>query len=126
MFALGEGVGHESALLKRRDFYPYMEHLARMHPLYFIRTLDSLKDHSAWDHLPWVDVPALVVGGEIDRFTPVWLSQRMAEHIPGCEYVFVPGGSHTAPLERPGLVGSVLERFLAERVRLPAPITALP
>jgi pimeloyl-ACP methyl ester carboxylesterase len=108
-------------LLKRSDFYPYMEHLSRMHPLYFVRTLDSLKDHSAWDHLPWVDVPALVVGGEIDRFTPVWLSQRMAEAIPQCEYLSVPGGSHTAPLERPGLVNGAIERFLKERVK-PAPL----
>lgn len=100
------------ALMKPNDFAPYMEHLAKMHPLYFVRTLDSLKDHSAWDHLPYVDVPTLVIGGEGDKFTPVWLSQRMAEFIPGSEYVYVPGGTHTAPLERPGLVNAAIERFL--------------
>jgi len=99
-------------LMKRIDFYPYMEHLGRMHPLYFIRTLDSLKDHSAWDHLSAVDVPSLVIGGEIDRFTPVWLSQRMAEAIPAAEYLFVPGGSHTAPLERPEVINSAITAFL--------------
>ncbi len=103
-------------LMKRSDFYPYMEHLGRMHPLFFIRTLDSLKDHSAWDHLPEVDVPAIVVGGEIDRFTPVWLSQRMAEHLPHSDYLFVPGGSHTAPLERPELVNRAVMTFLKNRV----------
>ncbi len=103
-------------LITREDFTPYMHHLARMHPLYFIRTLDSLKDHSAWDHLPQVNVPTLVVGGEIDRFTPVWLAQRMAEHIPGAEFLFVPGGSHTAPLERPGMVNHAVDRFLRQRV----------
>lgn len=113
-------------LIKPNDFAPYIEHLAKMHPLYFVRTLDSLKDHSAWDHLPYVDVPTMVVGGEGDRFTPVWLSQRMAEHISQCEYVFVPGGTHTAPLERPGLVNAAVERFLRERVREAAPVTALP
>jgi len=103
-------------LMKHNDFAPYMEHLAKMHPLYFVRTLDSLKDHSAWDHLAHVDVPTMVIGGEGDKFTPVWLSQRMAEHIPGAEYVYVPGGTHTAPLERPGLVNAAIERFLRERV----------
>jgi pimeloyl-ACP methyl ester carboxylesterase len=87
-----------------------------MNPLYFIRTLDSLKDHSAWDHLPHVDVPSIVVGGEIDRFTPVWLSQRMAEFIPNAQYVYVPGGSHTAPLERPEMVNTAIEAFLKQRV----------
>jgi pimeloyl-ACP methyl ester carboxylesterase len=106
-------------LIRPSDFAPYMEHLARMNPLSFVRTLDSLKDHSAWDHLPHVDVPTLVFGGEGDRFTPVWLSQRMAEHIPGAQYLFVPGGTHTAPLERPNLVNGAVEHFLAER--FPAP-----
>jgi pimeloyl-ACP methyl ester carboxylesterase len=104
-------------LMKHNDFAPYMEHLAKMHPLYFVRTLDSLKDHSAWDHLPHVDVPTMVIGGEGDKFTPVWLSQRMAEHIPDAEYVYVPGGTHTAPLERPGLVNAAIDRFLRERVK---------
>lgn len=101
-------------LLNHNDFHPYMEHLAKMHPLYFVRTLDSLKDHSALDHLSQVNVPTLVVGGEIDRFTPVWLSQRMAEHLPNSTYLFVQGGSHTAPLERPGLVNAEIEQFLAK------------
>lgn len=102
-------------LISREDFTPYMKHLSEMDPLYFVRTLDSLKDHSAWDHLPHVNVPTLVVGGEIDRFTPVWLARRTAEHIPGAEFVFVPGGSHTAPLERPGMVNHAIDRFLRHR-----------
>ena len=104
-------------LLAREDFWPYLEHLSTMDPVMFVRTLDSLKDHSAWDHLPAVDVPTLVVGGEIDRFTPVWLSERMASHIPGADYLFVPGGSHTAPLERPELVNGRIQEFLRTRVQ---------
>lgn len=116
--ALEVGIRTElnSELMKRSDFAPYIEHLAKMHPLAFVRTLDSLKDHSALDHLPHVDVPTVVIGGEGDRFTPVWLSQRMAELIPGAEYVFIPGGTHTAPLERPNLVNAAIERFLTERI----------
>jgi pimeloyl-ACP methyl ester carboxylesterase len=98
------------------DFWPYMQHLARMDPIMFLRTLDSFKDHSVLDHLPNVKCPALVIGGEIDKFTPVWLSKRMADLIPEAEYLFVPGGSHTAALERPGLVNGAIERFLSERV----------
>jgi len=109
-------------LIKRSDFAPYIEHLAKMDPLAFVRTLDSLKDHSALDHLAHVDVPTIVIGGEGDRFTPVWLSQRMAELIPHAEYIFIPGGTHTAPLERPNLVNAAVERFLSERVR-PASLT---
>lgn len=127
-FAVDVGIRTELNvdLMKRSDFGPYMEHLAKMNPLYFVRTLDSLKDHSALDHLPYVDVPSIVIGGEGDKFTPVWLSRRMAEQIPQAEYVFVPGGTHTAPLERPKLVNQAIERFLSSRVRSEKPVTALP
>jgi pimeloyl-ACP methyl ester carboxylesterase len=118
-FALNVAIKGElnPELVAPDDFWPYMQHLARMDPIMFLRTLDSLKDHSALDHLGDVTCPTLVIGGEIDKFTPVWLSRRMAELIPKADYLFVPGGSHTAALERPGLVNNAIERFLRERVR---------
>jgi pimeloyl-ACP methyl ester carboxylesterase len=103
-------------LLARRDLVPYFEHLAKMDPVVFVRTLDSLAEHTAWDHLPSIDVPTLILGGERDRFTPVWLSRRMAEAIPRSELMIVAHGSHTAPLEQPQLVGQRIERFLRTRV----------
>lgn len=103
-------------LLQRNDLIPYFDHLSKMDPVVFIRTLESLAEHTAWDYLPRISVPTLIIGGEKDRFTPVWLSRRMAEAIPGCEFMIVPHGSHTAPLEQPQLVGQRIERFLKLRV----------
>jgi pimeloyl-ACP methyl ester carboxylesterase len=115
--ALRTELNHE--LMRRADLVPYFEHLACIEPLVFVRTLDSLADHSAWDHLPKIDVPTLIIGGEQDRFTPVWLSKRMAAAIPGCDFMLVPGGSHTAPLEQPEAVARRVETFLRERVLSP-------
>jgi pimeloyl-ACP methyl ester carboxylesterase len=102
-------------LLKREDFVPYLEHLAEMDLVVFVRTLASLAHHTTWDHLPQVDVPTLVAGGEQDRFTPLWLSRRMAAAIPGAELVILPGGSHTGVLEQQELVWRHVAPFL-ERV----------
>lgn len=99
-------------LIDLSDLVPYFDHLARMDPVAFVRTLDSVKDHTAWEHLPSVDVPTLVVAGEHDSFTPAWLSQRMAERIPRAQLLMVPGGTHAATLERPGLVNRHLLEFL--------------
>jgi pimeloyl-ACP methyl ester carboxylesterase len=103
-------------LIHREDLAPYFHHLATMSPVVFMRTLDSLSRHTAWDHLPEVQVPTLVVGGERDSFTPPWLSTKMADAIPGAELLIVPGGSHTAPLEQPAAVNARVLRFLADRV----------
>ncbi|MFY2557858.1 alpha/beta fold hydrolase [Corallococcus terminator] len=106
--------------IARNDLAPYFEHLARMDPVVFVRTLDSLSEHSAWDHLLHVDVPSLVVAGERDKFTPGWLSRKMASRIPEAELVLIPDGTHTAPLEAPGLVEVRVERFLRERMGMPS------
>ncbi|HVE81717.1 MAG TPA: alpha/beta hydrolase [Myxococcales bacterium] len=116
-------LGLETEMDKRRihreDVVPYFDHLAKMDPVVFVRSLDSLAEHSAWEHLPHIDVPSLVLGGERDSFTPVWLSRRMADAIPGSELVIVPAGTHTLPLEQPALVWETVQGFLDRRV-LPA------
>jgi pimeloyl-ACP methyl ester carboxylesterase len=103
-------------LMQRADLIPYFDHLGKMDPVIFVRTLGDLSEHSAWDHLGHVDVPTLVVAGQNDKFTPPWLSRRMADAIPGSEMMIVPQGSHTAPLEQPELVARRVERFLKGRV----------
>jgi pimeloyl-ACP methyl ester carboxylesterase len=108
-------------LLSRADFTPYFEHLARMDPVVFVRTLESMAHHTAWDHLPHVDVPTLIIAGERDKFTPAWLSRKMADHIPGAELMLVPLGTHTTPLEYHELVELRVERFLRDRLGIQAP-----
>ncbi len=109
------------ALCKKEDLKPYFAHLAKMSPVVFVRTLESLASHSAWDHLLDVNVPTVVVGGEQDKFTPVWLSRRMAATIPGAEYFVIPGGSHTATLERPEMVSEIVNRYLDQHFRRQEP-----
>ncbi len=102
-------------MLHRQDIVPYFDHLARMDPRVFVRTLDSLAEHSAWAHLSEVDVPTLIISGENDRFTPSWLSHRMAERVPEAQFMIVPQGSHTAPLEEPELIWRKVAQFLQEQ-----------
>jgi pimeloyl-ACP methyl ester carboxylesterase len=105
-----------SSLLRRADLQPYFEHVERMEPRYFLRAMQAAAEHGAEDHLPAVDVPTLVVAGDRDRFTPTWLSRRMALEIPSAELFLVRGGSHTALLERPEEVNRAVLDFLRLRV----------
>lgn len=102
--------------MKPQDLRPYFDHLAKMDPVVFVKTLEALSEHSAWDHLPRINVPTLILGGERDTFTPLWLSRRMADHIPNAEFTILPGGTHAAPLEQPELVFSRIHRFLRDHV----------
>jgi pimeloyl-ACP methyl ester carboxylesterase len=106
-------------LLPAEDLRRYLEDLARIDPEVFVRTLASAAKHDAWEQLPNIAVPTLVVAGEKDGFTPMSLSERMHAAIPGAELLVLPAGTHTGPLEHPELVSLRVEKFLVERV-LPA------
>src|SRR5205814_1270134 len=80
--------------------------------------LRNASEHTAYDHLPQVDVPTLIVAGTDDTFTPYWLSDEMHARIRGSELLTVPAVTHVAPIEHPELSTLRLEKCLAD---LPAP-----
>jgi pimeloyl-ACP methyl ester carboxylesterase len=100
-------------LVHREDFTPYFTHLSGMDPRLFLGMLKHASDHTAFDHLPKLDVPTLIVAGTADTFTPYWLSEEMHDRIPGSELLTIPGGTHVSPIEHPELIALRLEKFLA-------------
>jgi pimeloyl-ACP methyl ester carboxylesterase len=80
--------------------------------------------HDAWDLLPFVDVPALIIAGSRDFFTPRSAAERMARRIRGAEIMLIPGATHYAALEYPEMVNLRLEKFWRERGYEPAPVNA--
>jgi pimeloyl-ACP methyl ester carboxylesterase len=110
----------------REDVERYLADLAAIDPLLFVHMLTAASGHDAYDHLSRVDVPTLVVAGEKDTFTPMWLSVRMQAAIPGSELFVLPGGTHVGPLEHPELVALGVQTFLRERFGEHAPGVAAP
>jgi pimeloyl-ACP methyl ester carboxylesterase len=103
-------------LVAEGDFFPYLQHLANLDVTVFFRMLRHCGEHSARDLLPEVAAPTLVISGARDSFTPPWLGREMAKKIPGAEFMLVPWGTHTAPIEMPELLNLRVEKFLRERV----------
>jgi pimeloyl-ACP methyl ester carboxylesterase len=99
-------------LIRREDFFPYLEHMAQVDVRLFLEMLASAGRHSARELLPNIDVPTLIVSGDRDGFTPASLSQEMHALIRDSELFVVEGGSHTAPIERPAEVTGRIAEFL--------------
>jgi pimeloyl-ACP methyl ester carboxylesterase len=106
----------KGALVRRNDFKPYFDHLATMDVQIFFRMLDKVRLHSVEDKLQKIAAPTLVIAGDRDTFTPVWLSRRMARLLPNAELLIVPHGSHATPLEMPEFIELRLQRFFVERI----------
>lgn len=114
-FALLSGEVDRRAI-NPEDLMPYMRHMVDIDVLMFLRMLRSAGEHSTTDLLPQLDVPALVIGGDRDTFTPPRLAEEMAAALPRGELLMVQGGTHVVPLERKELVRERVERFLRDRV----------
>jgi pimeloyl-ACP methyl ester carboxylesterase len=118
-FAAGNELAYQIAthlevngkLVHREDFMPYFKHLSSMDPQLFLGMLRHASEHTAYDHLPSIKIPTLIVAGTNDTFTPYWLSEEMHDRIPGSEMLTVPGGTHVAPIEQPELIALRLEKF---------------
>jgi len=102
--------------IEPEDLMPYMKHMVDIDPRMFLRMLRSAGEHSAADLLPQIEVPALVIAGDRDTFTPPRYAEEMAAALPKGELLMVAGATHVAPLERKELVSQRIEKFLRERV----------
>ena len=113
--ALGEV---DKELIRPDDLVPYLEHMVDIDPPMFLRMLQAAGEHSAEDLLSSIDVPALVVAGDRDSFTPPALAKKMAEAMPKAK-LWATLGTHVVPLEHREAtereVMELLERVEAER-----------
>ncbi|MGD8316658.1 MAG: alpha/beta hydrolase [Myxococcales bacterium] len=81
----------------------------------FLRLLERMGEHDAWDLLSLIDVPVLIIAGSRDVLTPRSAAERMARRIRGSEIMIIPGATHYAALEYPEMINLRLEKFLRER-----------
>ncbi len=59
-------------------------------------------------------MPVAIVQSEHDEFIKREHAEYLARSIPGAEYIFLPGVSHFAPLQRPELFNEAILGFLGK------------
>lgn len=111
-----------TGMASKADAQEYIDHLLSRDPRFFVALSRSAQAHTAEDVLKTIGVPALVIGGEYDTFTPVWLAKKMHRLMPGSELFIVKKGSHAAIVEQPELINLRIEKFLGERVLPSEPV----
>ena len=98
------------------DLRNYLKHLGSLDQRLFLECVWQAQLHSAWDMLPTLHIPVLVIGAENDTFTPLPCSKRVAAMTPGAELFVLAHATHAALIEQPLTINHRLERFLRERV----------
>lgn len=90
-------------------------HVAGLAPEVIAATIAAYVEHDAFDVLPTIDVPTLIVAGDRDQLTPVAIAERMRREIRDSELVVFPGHSHLVQVEQPAEVHAAIDRFLVRR-----------
>jgi pimeloyl-ACP methyl ester carboxylesterase len=90
-------------------------HAANLEPAVLGAISASYLEHSAWDVLPTITVPTLIIAGDKDQLTPVETAQRMHHAIRDSELVVFPGHTHLVQVENPGEVHAAIDSFLERR-----------
>jgi pimeloyl-ACP methyl ester carboxylesterase len=101
---------------KAQDMATYYRHMAFLDPIVLMKMADAMRAHSARDLLPRIDVPTLIVAGELDPFTPPALAHTMHAEIPDSELLVLEGASHGAVIEKPDDVNFAVTSFLTRRL----------
>lgn len=70
------------------------------------------RDHDTWDHLGSIEVPVLLMAGELsDTITPDF-AREQAGQFPRAELEIVPDTGHFLPMERPDVVAERVHRMV--------------
>ncbi len=76
------------------------------------QTLNGLVNSDIGDVLPAVKASTLLIWGENDTATPLYMARRMEKTIPDCGLCVIPGAGHWVFAERPGAVYPIIDNFL--------------
>jgi pimeloyl-ACP methyl ester carboxylesterase len=82
-------------------------------PAGYFGQIQAAMGHNAWDELPSIAVPTLVVHGEADLLVPTPNGVHLAERIPGADLKLIPGAGHMLQSDAVGSVRSAVLEFLA-------------
>ena len=111
--AFASGGAHRDAC-PREVLDDLFGHVAALDPALLGEVVAGYLEHDAFDVLPTITVPTLVIAADGDQLTPVAIAERMQRTIPNSRLVVFNGHSHLVQVERPHEVHAAIDAFLVE------------
>ena len=95
------------------------EMAADIRPAALESQLMVMADADQRDVLPRIKVSTLLIWGEEDARSPLYVARQFEDAVPGAELLVIPGAGHCSSLERPEQVNAAIRKFC--RVHPPQP-----
>jgi len=87
--------------------------MAGVPPQTYRKAVQLLTTFDRRTQLAAIRVPTLLIAGSDDRVAPAAVMERMAQKIPGAEYVLLEGCGHLGPMDQPDPFNEALAGFLS-------------
>ena len=98
------------------EFVPLLEEIADVVRPECLKTqLLVMAEADQRDLLPQVEVPALLIWGELDARSPLRVARQFEQAIPDTTLVVIPGAGHVTNLERPDEFNQAVREFCRAR-----------
>ena len=93
-------------IVRQRDYYLAGEKLQKT----------FLKVHAVYldNDLPQIQTPTLIIWGALDKVTPLWKGQKMAELLPNSQLQVINDRGHNLPLGNPEIVAQMIYNYLRD------------
>jgi pimeloyl-ACP methyl ester carboxylesterase len=94
------------------EFVPLLEAMGRdVRPASMKTALSVMAEADLREVLPQVAVPTLLIWGEADARSPLYVAEQFEREIPGAELKVIEGAGHVSNLERPEEFNDALREF---------------
>lgn len=91
----------------------YVELMTDLRPVGVRAIANALADADLREVLPTIDVPTLLLHGDVDRRAPLRIAEELHARIPGSKLVVIQGPGHMVTLEAPERVNDEVRSFLS-------------
>lgn len=105
--------GFNRKYAKQEDINEYLRVTGTINVGVFMQLLSDFTRYNACYWLADVKIPTQVIGGRLDKITPLQNQEILHRLIPNSKLAVIPEGSHNAQLEFPDDVNKIIEKFLA-------------
>lgn len=59
-----------------------------------------------------IKIPTLLIWGESDHITPIWIGEKMQQNIKNSKIIVIPNENHSLPYQNPDLFVKTLEKYV--------------
>src|SRR5574342_1376998 len=88
--------------------------MSDIRPQACVTGLRAMAEADLRDILPRIDVPTMVLHGDLDARSPVEVGRDLHRSIPGSRLVVLPGVGHLSNLEAADVLNREVRKFLAD------------